>query len=119
MIKAPDSKKRIVPKTVQSAWSIGLCALIIIKIFEKILVAVWAREVIHIGAFSIFAFLFCLAAAGILLKQSWGIGFAVVIATLDILVSSYTGGAESTISVLFSLAILLASFFTYRNVFDK
>jgi len=112
--------RKSVPKTVQSAWTVGLVALLIIKIFEKIVEAFFFRDQMsYLIALSAFAFLFAVSTAGVLQRQKWGIGFAVIISILDILVASYTGGTLAATSVVLGLGILIGSYFVYKYSFDK
>ncbi len=109
-----------VPKTVQSAWNIGLISLLIVKIFEKIVEAFFFRDqTSYLVSLCIFAFLFAVSTAGILQRQRWGIGFAVVISILDILVASYTGGALAATSVVLGIGVLIGSYFVYKYSFDR
>lgn len=109
-----------ISKTTQSAWSIGLLSLLIIKIFEKIIDGIFLYDQIaYVISFSIFALLFAIATAGVMLKHKWGLSIAIYATILDVLVTSSTGGFYGTASVLIGVLICIASFFVYRYTFDR
>jgi ribose/xylose/arabinose/galactoside ABC-type transport system permease subunit len=109
-----------VSKTVQSAWSIALISVLIIKIFEKIVNGFFFYDhMAYLISFSVFALLFAIATAGVMLKHRWGLSLGIYATILDVLVTSYTGGIYATASVILGLFVAISSFFVYKYSFDK
>ena len=120
MNQAAIRVRESVPKTVQSSWIIGLSALLIIKVFEKIVEAIsYSDQITLLVSLSAFAFLYAVCTAFVLMRQRWGIGLSVVVAILDMIVVSYMGGALSTTSVVLGIGVLIGAYFVYKYVFDK
>lgn len=109
-----------VSKTVQSSWTISLIAVLIIKIFEKIVNGFFLYDqLIYLVSLSIFALLFAVATAGVMLRQRWGLSLGIYATILDVIVTSYTGGIYASASVILGIFVAISSYFVYKYTFDK